>query len=374
VRVLHLTAGNLFGGIESSLITLARFSFLCPPLSPAFGVCFEGRLTGELRAFSLPVHLLGGVRFRWPWTVLRARRRLARLLARERPDVAICHSCWPHVLFAPVLRAARVPLAFWAHDAYRGRHWQDRWSRRTPPDLIVANSRFTQSAVGNLFPGVPSAVIHQPVGPPPADPAGSRSRVRAALETAPDAVVIVQTCRMEPWKGHTLLLDALGRLADDPRWACWIAGGVQRPAERAYFEGLRRQAAALGIGGRVRFLGQRADVPDLLAAADVHCQPNTGPEPFGVAFVEALHAGLPVVTTALGGAREIVDDGCGLLVPPGEPEALAAALRRLVGDAGLRARLGGRGPARAQELCDPVNQLNKLLGALGGVARRGVSA
>jgi glycosyltransferase involved in cell wall biosynthesis len=369
VRVLHLTAGNLYGGIESSLLTIARFSAAGAGMEAAFALCFEGRLNDELRAAGVPVTLLGAARLRYPWTVLRARRRLAGLLAREPPDAVICHSCWPHVLFGPVVRGRRRPLAFWAHDRYLGRHWLERWSRWTRPDLILANSHFTQSLAGNLFPGVRSAVIHQPVPPPRPGCRNNRCRVRQELHTPEGTVVIVQACRLERWKGHGLLLDALGRLAGKSGWVCWIAGGVQRPHEAAYLAELRRQATALGIAERVRFLGQRADVPDLLAAADVHCQPNTGPEPFGVAFVEALHAGLPVVTTALGGALEIVDEDCGILVSPGAPDALAAALLRLIRDPDLRARLGARGPERARQVCDPLTQLNKVRAALADAVR-----
>jgi glycosyltransferase involved in cell wall biosynthesis len=126
----------------------------------------------------------------------------------------------------------------------------------------------------------------------------------------------------------------------------------------------------LGLEGRVRFLGHRTDVARVLAAADVHCQPNTGPEPFGVAFVEALYAGLPVATTALGGALEIVDESCGVLTPPGDAGALADALGRLTRDVGVRAGLGAAGPSRAAALCDPARQLTRLHELLGRVARR----
>src|SRR5205823_8856307 len=134
----------------------------------------------------------------------------------------------------------------------------------------------------------------------------------------------------EGWKGHDLLLRALGGLRDLSGWVCWTAGGAQRPAEAAYLAELRQTAARLGIADRVRFLGHRADVPRLLAAADIHCQPNTGPEPFGIALIEALHAGLPVVTSRLGGAVEFVDATCGVLVEPSDPSALAAALTALL--------------------------------------------
>ena len=124
----------------------------------------------------------------------------------------------------------------------------------------------------------------------------------------------------------------------------------------------------LGIADRVKFLGQRADVPRLMAAADVYCQPNTGPEPFGLVYVEALYAGLPVVASAMGGAIEIVNDTCGVLVPPGDAAAVAEALRVLIANAGRRRGLGEAGPARARQLCDPTRQLTALAEALGSRA------
>jgi glycosyltransferase involved in cell wall biosynthesis len=90
--------------------------------------------------------------------------------------------------------------------------------------------------------------------------------------------------------------------------------------------------------------------------------------------VEALHAGLPVVTTALGGALEIVDDTCGVVVPPGNPNALAEALRRLIQDVNLRTALGTAGRSHARELCDPVAQMGRLKDSLAGVVREEVLA
>jgi glycosyltransferase involved in cell wall biosynthesis len=137
-------------------------------------------------------------------------------------------------------------------------------------------------------------------------------------------------------------------------------GGAQRPAEVRYFEELKERAAQLNITDHVRFLGQRADVRQLLAAADIHCQPNIGPEPFGITFLEALDAGLPVVTTAQGGALEIVDQTCGILTPPGDAEALARSLRKLIESPDLRSHLGRAGPPRARALCDPARQMSRL--------------
>ena len=165
---------------------------------------------------------------------------------------------------------------------------------------------------------------------------------------------------MEGGKGHELLLLALTTLRELPSWVAWIVGGAQRPQELYYLSSLKKAAAALGIEDRVMFLGQRSDVPRILEAADIHCQPNTGPDSFGITFIEALYAGIPVVTTAMGGAQEIVDDSCGILVPPNDPQALGAALQQLIQDSALRSRLGAAGPIRARQLCDPATQMARL--------------
>ena len=366
VKVLHLYAGNLYGGVETYLATLARLRHLAPDMEPGFGLCFRGRLWDELTAAGVPLFELGAVRVSRPWTALAARNRLRKVLAEWRPDVVLVHSGWLHLVFGPAVKAAGGRLVFFAHNPLDTPSWLDRWAARTVPDLVLANSMFTAASVPKLCPGVRTEVSYLPVQVHlPEDRAGIRAAVRAELGATDTTTVILTACRLERWKGHTLLLDALGKLKDRPGWVSWIAGGVQRPHEAAYLNELKATAERLGIADRVTFLGQRSDVPRLLVAADVHCQPNTGPEPFGVAFVEALAAGLPVVTTAMGGALEIVDDTCGVLAPPGDAAALAAALGRSALP-GLRFE---GGPRRASELCgSEVNfsRLASVLNEIGG--------
>jgi glycosyltransferase involved in cell wall biosynthesis len=371
MRMLHLHSGNLFGGVETMLLTIARDGRRAGRLEHEFALAFEGRLAAELRAAGAPVFHLGEVRARNPLSVRRARRHLAELLAGRHYDAAACHMAWAQALFGAVTQRAGIAEIFWMHDAAAGRHWVERWAARSPPDFAICNSRYTAATLGHLFPRTPSQVLHCPLARAPARlSAAARAAIRAELGTASDAIVIVQTSRMEPWKGHRMHLEALARIADLPGWVCWQAGGAQRPREREYLASLERLARELGIGDRVKFLGQRDDVARLLGAADLHCQPNAGAEPFGIVFIEALGAGLPVVSVALGGALEIIDDSCGILVAPGDTAALAAALRRLITDGGERARLGAAGPARAAQLCDTATQMARLeaviLGLTGG--------
>ncbi|MCC6143509.1 MAG: glycosyltransferase, partial [Candidatus Hydrogenedentes bacterium] len=170
----------------------------------------------------------------------------------------------------------------------------------------------------------------------------------------------LQVSRMEPWKGHRNLLRALARMRTSVDWRCLLVGGAQKPDEVSYERELLAMVQELGLAGRVIFAGQRHDVARVLRAADVFCQANEAPEPFGVVFVEALFAGLPVVTSAFGGGAEIVDDTVGFLVAPGDLARLAEALGRLVEDPALRTRLGCRGPARADTLCNPGRQLGSF--------------
>jgi glycosyltransferase involved in cell wall biosynthesis len=358
VRVLHLYAGNLYGGIETYLVTLAKTQALLPQMQHEFALCFSGRLSAELQEAGAVLHQLGAVQIRKPWTVWNARSRLRALLQAHDFDVVIAHACWVQSIFGGVVKAQGLPLIFYAHDTLSGRGWIEKLAKRIVPDCAIANSQYTRSTLKRFYSDTPKYVIHYPVSRPVSSE--QTDWVRSQFGTPRDRVVIVQTCRLEPWKGHRLLIAALGRLKDVPNWEMWIAGGAQRPHEQVYLASLQAEIESLGIAERIKFLGQRSDVPQLLAAADIHCQPNSGGEPFGIAFIEALYAGLPVITTAIGAAPEIVNDTCGCLVPAGNVEALSQVLERLITDAEERDRLSRHSYDRASFLCDPAQQLKKL--------------
>lgn len=348
MRVLHVAAGNLYGGVERILEEVAAHA---PAGSThAFALAFEGRLSASLDAAGAERHDLGAVRFSRPLSVWRARRRLRRIVPGF--DAVVAHSPWAFSLAAPA--GAR---ALWAHDAFDGTHWTERKAARLGPSVVICNSEFTARAVGAWLPRVRRAVVLPPVSAPLIAP-DTRDAVRRELGAAPGTTVIVIASRFERWKGHADLLHAAASLTGD--WTVWIAGGPQRPHEAEYERELRAIAAAPALAGRVTFLGERRDISRVFAGADVHCQPNTHAEPFGIAFVEALDAGLPVVTFDFGGASEIVTPDCGVLLPPADRGTLAPALQRLVDDPSRRAAMGHAGPARARALCDPDAQVARL--------------
>src|SRR6266481_310847 len=361
MRILHIFAGNLYGGVERGLLTLYRHTAACPEMKLHFGFCFEGRLSRELRDLNAPLFYLGSPRARRPLSVWWARWLLSRVLSEHRFDRVVTNSPWTQAMFGSTIRKNGIVNILRLHDAPDGRHWVQRWAKFHRPDRVLCNSVFTQQILGNLYKNIPSDVLYGPV------PNGCESisrveseKIKKSLDLPPDTTVLIQIGRMEPVKGHTLMLQSLSLLRDVPGWVCLVVGGVQRDHEELYLQDLQQKAANWGIADRVRFLGQRKDIFELLSASDIYIQANVGPETFGLVFIEALYAGLPVVTTALGGATEILNGDYGFLTPPGDAKALAEAIRKLMEDPALRTKYRAAGHGRADALCNPARQTRQF--------------
>ena len=360
MKVLHVHSGNMWGGVETVLTTLFRNRAFSPSLLTEFAVCYEGKFSTLLVGEGAQLTLLNPARVRRPDLILSARRRLREVLKASRPDVVIVHSSWSRALFGSVVNAMEIPLVHWVHDALTGQHWLDRLSRRNQTHLMICNSRFVQKLVRDHQPLARTECCYYPitVGSEPRD-AERRETLRHQLGISHGTVVLAQSSRFQSWKGHAAHVRALAALKDLDV-VSWFIGAAQNSEEGAYMEELKTLADDLGVAERIRWMGHRSDVPALLEACDILCQPNESPEPFGIAFVEAMAAGVPVVTSAIGGAVEVVDDTCGVLVPAADHEALSEALRSLVLSAETRRRLGSGGPHRASMLCDVKSQMTRV--------------
>lgn len=164
-------------------------------------------------------------------------------------------------------------------------------------------------------------------------PRGTHPVPRTELARDAAAPIVLTIARLDAQKGIAHLLDAAAAV---PEASFAIAGDGPDRGE------LHARAAALGLGERVRFLGHRRDVPALLAAADLFVLPSLY-EGLPLSVLEAMAAGVPVVATAIGGTDEVVCDGeTGTLVPPGDPQALAAAIRRTLADRDAAIHLAAR--------------------------------
>ena len=215
---------------------------------------------------------------------------------------------------------------------------------------VVANSHATADAfvrAGGRRELV--RVVHNGIDPAPfaALAPHTRAAVRAELGIPGDVFLVGCFSRLHPWKGQTVLLDAIARM---PNAHALIVGGALFSGEAPYEAELRARAELPSYAGRVHMLGARDDVPRLLSACDVVVHPSVLAEPFGRVLVEAMLASRPVVATRAGGVPEVVTDGeTGLLVPPGDAQVLGEALEALRRDATRSATLASRGAAHARE-------------------------
>lgn len=348
MNVLHISGDALVGGVESFLITLARNKAVDQTSNHDFAFTAEGPALETIRLAGARVHHLGSASHKHPTALHLARRRLNEICKEYKYEVAVFHN-YPYLVtgFADVLWRRKVKTVRYFHNETHPTsklEWVVRVIYAPFLDLSVFDSQFLLKSM----PDPRGTVVYYPVDRQVELTDLNRNEIRARFATAVDSPLVIQVCRMTERKGHARLLRALAALQSLP-WTCWIVGGPQKEREIAYFETLHGLASELGIAKRVRFLGTRNDVPELLAAADVFCHPNTyPPEPFGIAFVEALQAGLPVVTTAMGGAMEIVSEQCGFLLPPEDNVALTDALAKLLTEDRLRREMSASARKRGQ--------------------------
>lgn len=272
---------------------------------------------------------------------------LVRELRRSRPSVFHAHLTWPlaakYGLLAAVL--ARVPAVVATVHLFpqfrldRSNYLQERLLAMGV-DRYIAVSKAIAGQLADAFHWPPEKIeiVHNAVR-------SERFRVapdpelRQQLAGDVDRPIVLTVARLDVQKGLDVLLKAAARV---PEARFVVAGdGPQRGS-------LESQADELGLGDRLVFLDQRSDIPQLLAASDLFVLPSLY-EGTSLAVLEAMAAGKALVSSAIGGTDELVVDGeSALLVPRGDPGALAAAIRRLLADSVLRARLGAAARERAE--------------------------
>jgi glycosyltransferase involved in cell wall biosynthesis len=217
-------------------------------------------------------------------------------------------------------------------------------------DFLVRERHVPESRVRLIWNGAPLGEF-APV------PLAVALATRRELGLPAEAPVVGSISRLSEQKGHRHLLDAAARVLPRRKDARFLIVG-----DGDQLEPLRRQADALGIAPSVVFAGHRPDVPALLGALDVFCIASTY-EGTPLALFEAMAAGKAIVSTAVDGCREVLEDGTtGLLVPPRDPDALAAALLRCLDDAALRGSLAtqARAASARYDIAAAVAQMQDL--------------
>lgn len=336
MNILVISSSRAYGGLENQTVNL-----LCALKGRGHNAvlgCPEGSLIyNDALKFSVPVE---DICFTNAGDLLAA-FRLATAVRRHKIEVLVAtmgKEYWPAAVMAGLMGRKVVYI----------RHMADRlkkhtvWLVRTAVDGVIAVSGFVRE--GLLVAGVPAekiSVVHNGIGVERfADQTGKREETRRELGISPDDFVVGVAGALNEGKGMFVLMKAAERLKDffapEFRPRLLLIGDGPSRAE------LEEMAKKLGLAAI--FTGRRLDMERMYSAMDVFLFPSICRESFGMVVIEAMASGLPVIASSVGGVPEIVKNGeNGILVPPGDPSALAGAICRLAGDAEFSKQMARNG-------------------------------
>jgi glycosyltransferase involved in cell wall biosynthesis len=276
--------------------------------------------------------------------------RLALLLKREQVElVHLNNSITRNHPWMLAARWARVPCL--THERGINTVFQPRARRlaRTLRAVISISNAVTDNFTARGLGDLPIVTIHNGLDPQQMRVTRSASEIRAELGVASDARLVGIVGNIKPWKGQEVVIRAIALLREEfPTLVCLLIGDTS-PHEMSYREDVTRLIGALGLANTVFVTGYRSDVANYVDVLEVQIHASVDPEPFGRVLLEGMALRKPLVASGGGAVPEIVvDGGTGLLFTPGDPEALAAALRQLLRDP-VRARAMGEEGRRRLE-------------------------
>jgi glycosyltransferase involved in cell wall biosynthesis len=277
--------------------------------------------------------------------------RVARTLEHFRPHVVHTHT-YALRYALPYMLCRRTPaMVHTVHNlAEKEVEWYERWVHRLAfwrGVLPVAIAREVAGSIRRVygvdeFPLIPNGIPVETFRSPSID----RERWRNKEGFMPTKILFVCVAWLRPQKNPVLLLESFRRgPASDPRAHLLLVGTGPLRLE------LERQIGATGLQDRVHLLGRRRDVPEILNAADVFVL-SSDYEGNPLSVMEAMAAGKPMLCTAVGGVPELVEDGCGLLVPPQDAQALSKAMSYMLENPNARKSMGEKSARRAVERFD----------------------
>jgi glycosyltransferase involved in cell wall biosynthesis len=385
MRILFLNPSGLFGGAERSLIDIiASIAAARPDWEMRLVAGSDGPLLRRARAMNIEATVLpmpqslarvGDSAMRGPAGIARlstaatllgaaiATNRYTATLAREieqfAPTLIHTNGFKMHVIGAWAARR-KTPVVWHIHDYVGARPVMSRLMRMQANRCAaaIANSDSVRREFGRVCGDrIETTTVYNAVDLDQFAPAGAATDLDAlaGMPAAPPGTVRVGLiATMARWKGHEVFLRAIAGLdaGARSRVRAYVIGDAIYPTRGSQLsiDELRATAQRLGISDRVGFTGFVDDVPAAIRSLDIVVHASTEPEPFGLAIIEAMSCGRPVIASAAGGAAEIAQLSGGVtLHPPGDIAALARCIERLVCDPSERARLGASGRAAAEK-------------------------
>lgn len=334
-RILVLIKGLGIGGAEKLISEGARFwdrdRF---DYEVAYVLPWKDHLVGDLEELGVPVHMIGGAKGLTVPTL----RRLRRLIRDRSTDLVHAHLPTMGVIARLV---SPVPVVYTEHnmaESYRPvTRAANRLTYRMNDGTMAVSGAVASSVAGWAGPEV--SVIPNGVAVSVDDDGPARAREELGL--SPDDPLVIHVGNIRPGKGHDVLISAAVDIRTAMPEATVVSiGGEKYRGDIERMQGLAKEA---GVADTIHFIGRRSDALDFVAAGDIFVNPSSV-EGLPVAILEAMALGRPVVATAAGGVPSLVkDQETGLLVEPDDPQALAKAVLRVLGDRELADRLANTG-------------------------------
>jgi glycosyltransferase involved in cell wall biosynthesis len=351
-RILFLITRAELGGGQTHVADLLRG--LRGEFDLHLGTGETGYLTDVARELGVSTHILPSLVQPFdPSEDIGAFNECRRLIRKIKPDLVHAHTSKAGLIGRAAAKLAGIPSVFTAHTwcFTEGTSW--KWKLiGTPLERLAGGwcGRIINVSDANRHLAVSKGVgkaakhvtIHNGIGDHPL-------RTSPAERHVPR---IIMLARFVPQKAQSLLVEAVEGI-DRPFELAFVGDGPTR-------KGVEQQVAQAGLADRVVFLGQRMDVPELLASADIFAL-FTHWEGFPITILEAMRAGLPSVVSDVGGVREAVHESCGRIVAPEDVAGFREALEGLLSDADLRIRMGAAARSRYERNYTVDSMLEKTV-------------
>ena len=361
--VVFVESAAAMGGVQFSTLYLAqrldRTEWKPIVVCPA-----DGELTRACRDTGVETHVLEqrGLRSTsvrvgstlrlpnpaaWAWNgfaLAAAARKLRRFLTESRPALVITKGLSAHFFGGLAARKLGIPCVWHAQDLVSERSlgvYRRAFSlaaRCLPSQIIVDGASIEKQLPRSVRSRV--TVIHNGVDINVFRPGLDGSGVRHKLGIPADHLVLGHVGRMTPWKGQHYLIEAFARIANDHPNVSLLLAGAPVFDNDSYQRRLLSMAAVFGLQDRIKFAGYRHDLPKVLTAMDIFAFTSTEKDTSPLALLSAMSCGLPIVAFDIEGVKELMTSDQCLLTPVGRIKELAASLKTLIVDEGLRHRLG----------------------------------
>lgn len=356
MKVIYFYRGDRYGGVEKLLVDLFDYQSVLDPgeLESVFVLCYEGHLSVELEKRGAIVEIVSAPQLNKPWTLVPVFFQFWEILKKYNSQVIVSHEIWNHVVAWPVEKLFSIKSVLWIHSSkFRFDQPLYRYLRIWLPDMAICTSRHVRDDIVKLCPNLQADFLYHPYAKP---------QLRPKKVSLSNKVSFIYVGRMAEYKGLADAIEALGMIRDLD--FCFIVvGDSQTEAEKDFKARSIERVQELGMSEKVQFVGFQENVFDYLLLADVFVHPNKLPEPLGLVFMEALFAEIPIVSTNIGGAKEILGmqpKKMGDLVPSSDVKALSLVLRKYIEDEDYRLQITNNIKEGFVNSFDPKKSMKKL--------------